>query len=95
LIEGSCYSRIVAGMKGYKFVTDVLASCCTKIRDLDIAIRSVRRSESGFNGTVTRSERQLGELTAGDRAPVFAPAMVIHVRRSWISQRGKKISRHG
>jgi hypothetical protein len=35
-------------MKGYKFAADVLASCCTKIRDLGIAIRLVRRSQSGF-----------------------------------------------
>jgi hypothetical protein len=82
-------------MKGYKFATDVLASCCTKIRDLDIAIRSVRRSKSGFNGIVTRSERQLRELTAGDRVPRFAPAAVIRARRSWIMQRGKEISRRG
>jgi hypothetical protein len=82
-------------MKGYKFATDVLASCCTKIRDLDIAIRSVRRSQSGFNGTVTRSEHQLRELTAGDRAPGFAPAAMICARRSWITQRGKEISRRG
>jgi hypothetical protein len=74
-------------MKGYKFATDVLASCCTKIQNLDIAIRSNRRSESGFNGTVTRSERQLRELTAGDRAPGFAPAMGICAQRSWITQR--------
>jgi hypothetical protein len=76
-IEGSCYSRIVAGMKGYKFATDVLASCCTKNRDLGIASRSVRRSESGFNGTVTGSKRQRRELTAGDHAPGSAPAAVI------------------
>jgi hypothetical protein len=82
-------------MKGYKFATDVLASCCTKFQDLDIAIRSVRLSKSGFNGTVTRSERQLRELTAGDHAPGFAPAAVIHARRSWITQRGKEISRRG
>jgi hypothetical protein len=82
-------------MKGYKFATDVLASCCTKIRDLDIAIRSVMRSESGFKGTVTKSERQLRELTAGDCAPGFAPAAVIRARRSWITERGKKISCRG
>jgi hypothetical protein len=38
----------VAGMKGYKFATDVWASCCTKIRDLGIAIRPVSHSELGF-----------------------------------------------
>jgi hypothetical protein len=81
-IEGSCYSRIVAGIKGYKLATNVLASCCTKIRDLGIAIRSVRRSESGFNGTMTRSERQRRELTVGDHAPGFALAAVIRARRS-------------
>jgi hypothetical protein len=61
-------------MKGYKFATDVLTSSCTKIRDLGIASRSVRRSKSGFNGTVTGSERQCRELTASDHAPGFAPA---------------------
>jgi hypothetical protein len=81
-IKGSCYSRIVAGMKGYKFATDVLARCCTKIRDLGIASRSVRRSESGINGTVTGSERQRRELTAGNHAPGFAPAAVIRAQRS-------------
>jgi hypothetical protein len=35
-------------MKGYKFATDVWASCCTKIRDLGIAIRHVSHSESSF-----------------------------------------------
>jgi hypothetical protein len=69
-------------MKGYQFAIDVLASCCTTIRDLGIAIRSVWRSESGFNGTVTGSERQRRELTAGDHAPGFALAAVIHARRS-------------
>jgi hypothetical protein len=82
-------------MKGYKFATDVLASCCTKFQDLDIAIRSVRLSKSGFNGTVTRSERQLRELNVGDHAPGFAPAAVIRARHSWITQRGKEISRRG
>jgi hypothetical protein len=80
-------------MKGYKFATDVLASCCTKIRDIHIAIWSVRRSELGFNGTVTRSEHQLRELTAGDHAPGFVPTTVIRAQRSWITYRGKEISR--
>jgi hypothetical protein len=35
-------------MKGYKFATDVWASCCTKIRDLGIAVQPVSHSESGF-----------------------------------------------
>jgi hypothetical protein len=69
-------------MKGYKFATYVLASYCTKIRDLGIASRSVRRSESSFNGTVTGSERQRRELTASDHVPEFAPAAVIRARRS-------------
>jgi hypothetical protein len=69
-------------MKGYKFATDVLAICCTKIRDLGIASRSVRRSESGINATVTGSERQSRELTASDNAPGFAPAAVIRAQRS-------------
>jgi hypothetical protein len=69
-------------MKGYKFSIDVLASCCTKIRDLGIACRSVRRSESGFNVTVTGLERQRRELTTGDHAPGFVPTAVIRARRS-------------
>jgi hypothetical protein len=69
-------------MKGYKFATDVLASCCTKIRDLGIASRSARRSKSGFNGTMTGSERQRRELTADDHAPGFTSAAVICDRRS-------------
>jgi hypothetical protein len=28
-----CYSRIIAGIKGYKIATDGLVSVCTKIRD--------------------------------------------------------------
>jgi hypothetical protein len=35
-------------MKGYKFATDVWASCCTKIWDLGIAIQPISYSESGF-----------------------------------------------
>ena len=81
-IEGSCYNIIVAGMKGYKFAIDVLASCCTKIRDLGIASRSVRCSELDFNATVTGSERQRRELTTGDHAPGFVPTAVIRARRS-------------
>jgi hypothetical protein len=44
---------------------------------------------------VTRLERQLRELTIDDRVPIFAPAVVIRARCSWITQRGKEISRHG
>jgi hypothetical protein len=46
---------------GYKFATNGLASSCTKIRDLGIAIRSVRHSESGFRwySVKIRSQDQL------------------------------------
>jgi hypothetical protein len=42
-IEGNCYSRIVVDIKDYKFATDGWMSFCTKIRDLGVAICSVRR----------------------------------------------------
>jgi hypothetical protein len=48
LIEGSCYSRIIVEIKGYKFVADGLACSGTKIRDLGVASCSVRRSVERF-----------------------------------------------
>ena len=42
-IEGNCYNRIVVDINDYKFATDGWMSFYTKIRDLGVAICSVRR----------------------------------------------------
>jgi hypothetical protein len=44
-IGGCCYSRVVAGIKGYKFATDKLASSYTKIYDLSTTNLAVRSSK--------------------------------------------------
>jgi hypothetical protein len=62
-------------MKGYKFATDILASCCTKIRDLGIAIRPIRCSESGFQWFSDQIR------TPAQRTHRRQPCAWIHARR--------------